>query len=98
MSGRALKYAINREEIAKKIFLGHATPGNDNPIAAAGVKFAIDPQPQYAYDPDKAKFHLKKAGLSTLKVDLSRRRRRLQRRRRCGGAVPGTCARRRDRR
>ena len=45
-------------------------PGNDNPIAPV-VKFAIDPQPKHAYDPDKAKFHLKKAGLSSLKVDLS---------------------------
>ena len=52
------------------MFFGHGTPGNDNPIAPT-VKFAIDPQPQHAYDPDKAKFHLKKAGLETLKVDLS---------------------------
>src|SRR4029077_20824302 len=66
----ALKYAINREEIAKKVFLGHAVPGNDNPIAKS-VKFAVDPKPDFTYNPDKAKFHLKKAGLSSLKVDLS---------------------------
>ncbi len=66
----ALKYAINREEINKKLFLGHAKPGNDNPIAPS-LKFAIDPKPRYVYDPEKAKFHLKKAGLSSLKVDLS---------------------------
>ncbi len=66
----ALKWAINREEIAKKVFLGHATPGNDNPIPST-VKFAIDPEPKHVYDPEKAKFHLKKAGLETLKVDLS---------------------------
>ena len=95
MSARALKYAINREEIAKKIFLGHATPGNDNPMPPPpAVKFSVDPQPHYAYDPDKAKFHLKKAGLSTLKVDLSARRRRLQRRRRCRGSVQGIAPRR----
>ena len=41
----ALKYAINREDIVKKVFLGHGTPGNDNPIAPT-VKFAIDPQPK----------------------------------------------------
>ena len=41
----ALKWAIDREDIAKKVFLGHASPGNDNPIAPA-IKFAIDPQPQ----------------------------------------------------
>jgi peptide/nickel transport system substrate-binding protein len=66
----ALKWAVDREDIAKKVFLGHATPGNDNPIAPS-IKFAVDPQPRYAYDPEKSKFHLKKAGLSALKVDLS---------------------------
>jgi len=66
----ALKYAVNREDILQKVFLGHGTPGNDNPIAPS-VKYAFDPQPKFSYDPDKAKFHLKKAGLETLKVDLS---------------------------
>jgi len=66
----ALKYAIDRDDIVKKIFLGHGTVGNDNPIAPV-VKFAIDAQPKFTYDPDKAKAHLKKAGLSNLKVDLS---------------------------
>ncbi|HZT78872.1 MAG TPA: ABC transporter substrate-binding protein, partial [Gemmataceae bacterium] len=66
----ALKYAVNREDILKKVFLGHGKVGNDDPIAP-GIKYVIDPQPKHAYDPDKAKFHLKKAGLSTLKVDLS---------------------------
>src|SRR5690349_9962372 len=66
----ALKWAINREEIAKKVFLGHALPGNDNPIAPS-VKFAIDPKPKYTYDPEKAKSLLKKAGMSNLRVDIS---------------------------
>ena len=35
------------------------------------MKFAINPEPIFKYDPEKAKFHLKKAGLTTLKVDLS---------------------------
>jgi peptide/nickel transport system substrate-binding protein len=66
----ALKYGINREEVVEKIFLGHATPGNDNPIAPS-IKYAIDPEPKHSYDPDKAKFHLKEAGLTSLQVDLS---------------------------
>jgi peptide/nickel transport system substrate-binding protein len=66
----ALKWAMDREDIAQKVFLGHATPGNDNPIPLS-VKFAIDPEPRHVYDPEKAKFHLQKAGLSSLKVDLS---------------------------
>jgi peptide/nickel transport system substrate-binding protein len=66
----AVKWAIDREEIAKKIFLGHATIANDNPIAPA-IKFAINPEPQHKFDPDKAKHHLKKAGMENLKLDLS---------------------------
>lgn len=66
----ALKYAIDRQEIADKVFLGHATVGNDNPLAPS-VKFAIDPQPKHAYDPEMAKSLLKKAGISDLTVDLS---------------------------
>jgi len=66
----ALKYALDRDEVVKKIFLGHATAANDNPIAPS-IKFAIDPQPKHNYDVDKAKYYLKQAGLSSLKVDLS---------------------------
>lgn len=66
----ALKYAMDREEIVKKIFLGHASAGNDNPISPA-VKFATNPEPIHTFDPEKAKFHLKKAGLSNLKVDIN---------------------------
>jgi peptide/nickel transport system substrate-binding protein len=68
----ALKHAIDRQDIVDKIFFGHATPGNDNPIPPPpSVKYAIQPEPIHAYDPDKAKDYLKKAGLSSLKIDLS---------------------------
>jgi peptide/nickel transport system substrate-binding protein len=66
----ALKYAIDREEIVKKVLRGHGSVGNDNPIAA-GVPFSHDPATKHTFDPEKAKFHLKKAGLTSLKVDLS---------------------------
>lgn len=66
----ALKYSINREDILEKVFFGHGTVGNDNPIAPT-VKFAYDPQPRHSYDPAKAKEYLKKAGLDSLKVDIS---------------------------
>jgi peptide/nickel transport system substrate-binding protein len=35
------------------------------------VKFAIDPQPKHVYDPEMAKSLLKKAGIESLKFDLS---------------------------
>lgn len=66
----ALKYSVNRDEILEKIFMGHGTVGNDNTIAPS-VKFAVDPKPQHKYDPEMAKSLLKKAGLDSLKVDLS---------------------------
>jgi peptide/nickel transport system substrate-binding protein len=67
---QALKYAINRQELVDKVLFGYGSPGNDNPISAS-MKYAINPEPVYTYDPDKAKSLLKKAGLENLKVDLS---------------------------
>lgn len=66
----AIKYSINRQDVLDKVFLGHGTLGNDNPIAPT-VKFAVDPQPKHAYDPEMAKSLLKKAGIDSLKFDLS---------------------------
>jgi peptide/nickel transport system substrate-binding protein len=67
---KAIKYSFDREELVKKVLFGYGTPGNDDPIAPS-IRFATQPEPIYEYDPDKAKFHLGKAGLSSLKVDLS---------------------------
>ncbi len=66
----ALKYAIDRKALVQTILRGHGLPGNDSPITPANRYFAKD-LPVREYDPEKAKFHLKKAGHSTLKVDLS---------------------------
>ena len=67
---RALKASINREEMLQKILLGHGVVGNDHPIGPSYPYHAKDLE-QTAYDPEKAKWHLKQAGLSTLSVDLS---------------------------
>lgn len=67
---RALKYAINRQEMVDKILLGHGRVGNDSPIGPANQYFNAEME-QTAYDPDKAKFHLKEAGLDSLDIDLS---------------------------
>ena len=66
----ALKYGIDREAFLQKILRGYGTLGNDHPIAptmqyyAAGLK-------QRAYDPDRAKHHLKKSGHSGSGLSLS---------------------------
>ncbi len=66
----ALKYAMDRESILKNVLNGHGALGNDNPISPNDRFYAHD-LPQRPYDPDKAKFHLNKAGLSELTVELS---------------------------
>src|SRR5262249_43126379 len=65
----AMKYASDREEIVKKILNGYGTIGNDQPISAA-YRYFNPNIPQHGYDPEKAKFHLKKAGHSGLAVQL----------------------------
>ena len=66
----ALKYAINREEMVEKVLQGFGEAGNDNPIGR-GQKFFAKDLEQTSYDPERAREHLKKAGLDSLTVDLS---------------------------
>ena len=66
----ALKHAINREELIEKVLFGHGTVGNDHPIGPS-YRFHNPDLPQTTYDPDKAKFHLKEAGLDGLSVTLA---------------------------
>ena len=65
----AIKHAIDREESVKLILSGHGYPGNDHPIGKNIPFFASDLE-QRVYDPDKAKYYLKKAGLSKLDLEL----------------------------
>ncbi len=66
----ALKYSLDRKAMVQTILRGHGRPGNDSPITPANVFFsdAVQARP---YDPEKAKYHLKQAGMSSLKIDLS---------------------------
>ena len=67
----ALKYAIDREQWRKVIFKGYAELGNDIPIGPANqFRATTDEIPQRPYDPDKAQFHLKQAGMTSLSVKL----------------------------
>ena len=66
----ALKYAVDREELVQKVLRGHGLPGNDHPIAPANRYYAAELE-QRKYDPERAKYHLKKAGLDSLSVKLS---------------------------
>ena len=66
----ALKYALDRELALNTVLNGHGTIGNDHPIGPT-VPYHSAELEQRVYDPDKAKFHLKQAGMEGLKVDLS---------------------------
>lgn len=68
----ALKYAIDREQMLKLILRGYGSLGNDHPIAPS-QRFYASELPQRTFDPDKAKFHMKKAGLEgyTFKLHTS---------------------------
>lgn len=67
---KALKYAIDRQEMVDKILLGHGAIGNDHPIGPANQYYHAELE-QLEYDPDKAKFYLREAGLDSLDVSLS---------------------------
>ena len=66
-----LKHAIDREKMLKLVLKGYGYVGNDHPISKITSFYADLPQRQY--DPDKAKFYLKKAGMEneTFKLHTS---------------------------
>lgn len=66
----ALKHAIDRQEMVDKILSGYGSVGNDHPIGPSNPYYAADLEQNF-YDADKAKFHLKQAGMDSLKVQLS---------------------------
>lgn len=65
----ALKYLVDREDLLNRILQGHGELGNDTPINSSYRYFNPD-LPQTAYDPDKALFHLRKAGLENTTFQL----------------------------
>jgi len=65
----AMKYAINREEMVSRILNGYGSVGNDQPLSAA-YQYYNPGIEQRAYDPDRAKSLLKKAGHDSLAVQL----------------------------
>lgn len=58
----ALKYAFDREQLVDLVLRGYGYVGNDHPISRINRYYASE-LPQRPYDPEKARFHLKKAGL-----------------------------------
>jgi peptide/nickel transport system substrate-binding protein len=65
----ALKYGIDRQKIVDTVYKGFATVGNDTTVPPSMKYFAKD-VPQRPYDPDKAAFHFKKAGMANAVLEL----------------------------
>ncbi|WP_241001683.1 ABC transporter substrate-binding protein, partial [Pseudomonas viridiflava] len=66
----AMKYLLDREQVKSAVFRGYARVGNDHPIAPGSRYFNAD-LPQRAYDPEKAKFLLKKAGMEKITMAVA---------------------------
>jgi peptide/nickel transport system substrate-binding protein len=63
-----MKYIQDRERIVKRILKGKGSLGNDTPISPAHGKDWCSELAQRKYDPDKAKFHFKKSGISSAEL------------------------------
>lgn len=58
-----LKYGIDRQKTIDNVFSGYASLGNDQTVGPADQFYNANLKPK-AYDPEKAKFHFKKAGIT----------------------------------
>lgn len=67
---QAVKWGINRQELVDKILMGFGAVGNDHPIGSGQRYFNADLE-QKSFDPDKARFFLKQAGLDSIDLELS---------------------------
>ena len=67
----AMKYIQRREKIVKSILKGQGTVGNDHPI---NIAYGADHCSELAirtHDLDKAKFHLKKSGITSAELNVA---------------------------
>ena len=65
---KGLQYIMDRERIVKKILKGKGSVGNDTPVMSAHGPDWCSELPQRTFDPDKAKHHFDKAGISSAEV------------------------------
>lgn len=66
---RAMFAMVDREELVRTLFAGSGTVGND--LYGKGYKYYADQIPQRTYDPDRARFLLRKAGAEGLRIPLN---------------------------
>ena len=68
---KALQYIQRREKIVKSILKGQGTVGNDHPINISYGADHCSELPQRVHDLDKAKFHLKKSGITEAELHVA---------------------------
>jgi peptide/nickel transport system substrate-binding protein len=64
-----LKHLLDREQMRSAVFLGYGEIGNDQPIDPTN-KYYFAGLPQRKFDPDKAKFYFRKAGLGSTPLQV----------------------------
>src|SRR5262249_54727458 len=87
---QALKHGIDRQALLKTAFAGYGRLGNDQPIPESDP-FHAD-LAQRKHDPDRAKYHLRQAGLSDLAIDLCASEAALPEAMVCAALYQGTAA------
>jgi len=68
---KAMQYIQRRKKIVKSILKGQGTVGNDHPINVAYGADHCGEMTQKEHDLDKAKFHLKKSGISSVELNVA---------------------------
>ncbi|MFY0595058.1 MAG: ABC transporter substrate-binding protein [Cognatishimia sp.] len=66
---RALKYSIDRQAVVDQALFGHGRVAQDHPIGPVNQFMAMGADAT-AFDPDKARFYLRKAGVKQLSVTI----------------------------
>jgi len=66
-----LKHLQRRDRILRVVRKGEGSIGNDHPVGPAYGADHCDDLPVRAYDPEKAKFHLKKSGLTSAELHVA---------------------------
>jgi peptide/nickel transport system substrate-binding protein len=67
----AMKYIQRRKKVVKSILKGQGSVGNDQPISSAYGTDHCSELPQRVHDLDKAKFHLKKSGITSAEINVA---------------------------
>jgi peptide/nickel transport system substrate-binding protein len=65
----AMKYLFDRQLIQRALFRGYGALGNDHPIPP-GHRYYLSDLPLRQHDPERARFHLKRAGLLGIRLPM----------------------------